>query len=341
MLRIGLIGLGFMGRTHLDNYLRLEKEGLPIRLAAVCDIDPAKLEGRSTGGNIETASGEAVDFGRFAKYASVEELLREEELDAVDIALPTYLHKEITIQCLQAGLHVLCEKPMGLNEAECEAMIAAAEASGKQLMIGQCLRFWPAYVYLKELVEKQAYGAVTSASFFRGSATPTWGPWLMEREKSGGALLDMHVHDTDVVNWLFGMPDAVSCQARNVIPGSGYDIVSTNYRYPDGKVVNAQVDWTLQGDFGFEMNYRVNFENGNVHFRGDGVQVNPSGEAGFSPELSADQGYYFELKYFVETLIAGEALTAATPRSTQETIRIVDAEIASADSAGDWVAVKR
>lgn len=339
MLKIGLIGLGFMGRTHMENYLRLEKEGLRIQLAAVCDIDPEKLEGRASGGNIETTSEDAVDFGRFKKYASVEEMLEQEELDAVDIALPTYLHKEVTVRCLQAGLHVLCEKPMAMNAEECEEMIGAAEANSKQLLIGQCLRFWPAYVYLKELVEKKTYGEVTSASFFRGGGTPTWGPWLLEGKKSGGALLDMHVHDTDVINWLFGKPEAVSCQASNLIPGSGYDVVSTNFRYADGKVVNAQVDWTLQGDFGFEMTYRVNFEQGNVLFRGGDVKVNPNGGAGFAPELSPEQGYYLEIKYFVETLLANQPLAAATPRSTQETIRIIEAEIASAGLAGDWVAV--
>ncbi|SFI98460.1 Predicted dehydrogenase [Paenibacillus sp. UNC496MF] len=341
MLNIGLIGLGFMGRTHLDNYLRLEKEGVPIRVTAICDIDPDKLEGRATGGNIDTSSGEAADFGRFRKYGSVEEMLREERLDAVDIALPTYLHKDTAVRCLEAGLHVLCEKPMAPSAADCEAMIQAAEASGKQLMIGQCLRFWPAYEYLKDIVDRKPFGRVTSASFFRGSGTPTWGPWLLERDKSGGALLDMHVHDTDVVNWLFGVPDAVSCQALNVIPGSGYDIVSTNYRYGDGKVVNAQVDWTLQGDFGFEMSYRVNFEGGNLLFRGGAVRVNPNAGAGYDAELPEDQGYYFELKYFAETLIAGRALAAATPRSTQETIRIIEAEIASASASGEWAAVRR
>jgi predicted dehydrogenase len=341
MLKIGVVGLGFMGRTHLDNYLRLEKEGLAIRVTAICDADPAKLKGQAMAGNIETSSEAAVDWGRFSAYTSIEDMLMKEELDAVDISLPTYLHRDIVVRCLQAGVHVLCEKPMALNDAECEDMIAAAEASGKQLLIGQCLRFWPAYSYLKQLVENKTYGAATSGYFYRGSGTPTWGAWLLDGAKSGGALMDMHVHDTDVVNWLFGLPEAVSCQARNVIPGSGYDIVSTNYRYPDGKVVNAQADWTLQGDFGFEMGYRVNFEHGNVHFRGSDVLVNPNGGAGFSPELSADQGYYFEIKYFVEQLIAKQPFAEASERSTQDTIRIIEAELASANAAGDWVAVKR
>lgn len=341
MLRIGLIGLGFMGTTHLENYIRLENEGVPIKVVALCDVDPAKLEGQAAAGNIDTAASPGIDFNRFAKYTSITDMLEKERLDCVDITLPTYLHKTASIQCLQHGVHVLCEKPMALDAGECDEMIRAAEAGGKQLMIGQCLRFWPAYVYLKELVDNRAYGNVTGAYFYRGGGTPTWGPWLLQREKSGGAMLDMHVHDTDVIHWLFGKPESVSSVARVVIPGSGYDVVSTHYKYLDGKIINAQADWTLQGDYGFEMSFRVNFENGNVQFGKDGLRVNPNDKSGFSPELSQDMGYYHQLKYFVEALLNERPTDVATPASTKGSIEIVEAEIASADQGGAWVEVKR
>jgi predicted dehydrogenase len=151
MLRIGLIGIGFMGRTHLENYMRLEQEGIPIRVIALCDINPDKLEGHSAVGNIDTGTS-TIDFSRFAKYSSVQDMLEKEQLDMVDIALPTYLHKDISVQCLNQGLNVLCEKPMALTADDCEVMIQSAEKNGKQLMIGQCLRFWPAYEYLKAVV---------------------------------------------------------------------------------------------------------------------------------------------------------------------------------------------
>lgn len=339
MLRIGLVGLGFMGRTHLENYVRLEAEGLAIKVVALCDIDPEKLEGNAVAGNIDTGDS-AIDFSLYAKYTSVSEMIEKEQLDYVDLALPTYLHRDITIECLNKGLHVLCEKPMASNSQECEEMIAAAEANGKQLMIGQCLRFWPAYVYLKEAVENGTYGKVTSGYFYRGGATPTWGPWLIDKEKSGGALLDMHVHDIDMVNWLFGKPESVSCLARNVVPGSGYDVVSTNYLYGDGKVINAQADWTMEGDYGFEMLFRVNFEKANLIFNASGLKVNLNDGPGFSPEISPEMGYYLELKYFVETLLAGQSVTTATPASTMGTIDIAVAEMASADNKGAWVQVK-
>jgi len=336
MLKIGLIGLGFMGNTHLENYLRLEKEGVPVKLVALCDMDPEKLKGSSQAGNIETVSG-SVDFSQFNRYTSVDEMLASEQLDAVDITLPTFLHEQVAVQCLNSGLHVLCEKPMALNAASCDNMIQAAERNGKQLLIGQCLRFWPAYVYLKETVESGKFGQATGGYFFRGGGTPTYGPWLLQKEKSGGALMDMHVHDADMVNWLFGLPQAVSCLARNVLPGSGYDIVSTNYAYPDGKVVNAQVDWTLGGDFGFDMGFRVNFEKGNLVFKDGKLKVNPGDGAGFEPELSGDMGYYFEQKYFAESLAGGRPIVEAAGSSVKSTIVLVKAEVASADQGGAWV----
>ncbi|MBN2984606.1 MULTISPECIES: Gfo/Idh/MocA family protein [Cohnella] len=339
MLNIGLIGLGFMGRTHLENYLRLEREGAPIRVVALCDVDEAKLNGGGSGGNIDTASEHEIDYGRFRKYTSVQEMLDREELALVDITLPTFLHRDVTVQCLNGGVHVLCEKPMAMNAAECDEMIAAAEANGKRLMIGQCLRFWPAYVYLQDLVTSEKFGRVTSAYFYRGGGTPSWGPWVLRNEQGGGALLDMHVHDTDMVNWLFGKPEAVSCYGRNVIPGSGYDIVSTHYRYGDDKIVSSHVDWTLNGDFGFEMGYKVNFERGNAQFDGSRVKVNPNDGAGYYAELPADQGYYYQLKAFAEAIARDLPLDTATPESTRASIEIVTAERASADRRGEWVPV--
>ncbi|MDP5274832.1 Gfo/Idh/MocA family protein [Chengkuizengella axinellae] len=339
MLKIGLIGLGFMGRTHLEIYERLQKEGLPIQLVAICDSNEESLNGISSGGNIEAGISE-INLDRYHKYTSVEHMLAQENLDAVDITLPTFLHKDITVSCLNHGLHVLCEKPMALNEMECKEMISAAEAAQKQLMIGQCLRFWPAYVYLKEMVESKTYGEAISAYFFRGGGTPNWSAWLTQNEKSRGAMVDMHVHDTDMIHWLFGKPEQVSSQARHVIAGSGYDVVSTHYQYTDGKVINAQADWTLQGDYGFDMNYRVNFERGNIIFQNGIVKVNPNEEKGFVPELSEKIGYYFQLKYFVDALIDNKQIAQVTPESAMGSMQIIEAEIQSANQQGKWVEVK-
>jgi predicted dehydrogenase len=342
VLKVGLIGLGFMGRGHLDVYLRLEKEGFPVKLVAICDIDSEKFQNKFLPGNLNVGN-QKYDFSRYRLYSNYDEMLEKEQLDYVDIALPTYLHADATIKALNKGMHVLCEKPMALNPQECQAMIDAAEENDRKLMIGHCLRFWPAYEYLKEVVEEEKFGKVLGGYFFRGGTTPKWSyeNWLLRKEKSGGALLDQHIHDIDTINWLFGMPEAVSTVGRNVIEGSGYDIVSTHYFYKDGKVITAEDDWVLNGDFGFDMRFRVNFEKGNIVYEKGVLKVNPNDGESFTPELSTDNGYYREIKYFASAVLNDTPIEVATPVSSMETIIIAMAEMESADNCGKHVTLSK
>ncbi|WP_019910633.1 Gfo/Idh/MocA family protein [Paenibacillus sp. HW567] len=331
MLKVGLIGFGFMGRMHFDNYVRLAAEGAPVELVAISDLLIEELKNKSASGNIST-SQEVYDLSSYHLYENISDMLEHEELDIVDITLPTYLHADLACFLLEKGIHVLCEKPVAGNSADGWRMAETAEKSGKTLMIGQCLRFWPAYEYLKACVEDGRYGAVTSGYFFRGSAAPKG--WFLDGSLSGGCILDMHIHDADMVHWLFGKPDKVSTLARNVIPGSGYDTVSTHYVYPDGKVLNAQADWTLEGDYGFSMTYRVNFERGNLVFENDQLKVHPNAAPGFIAELSDDMGYYRQIKYFVEAIHQQQPVSVCLPESAVGTLEIIEAEIRSADAGG-------
>lgn len=338
MLRIGLIGLGFMGRGHFNNYVRLEKEGAPVKLVAVCDIDPAKLTGTDIiTGNIGV--GNSIDLSGRATYTDYLEMFAREQLDIVDIALPTYLHAEAAIAAMKTGCHVLCEKPMARTARQCEDMIDCARATGRKLMVAQCLRFWPAYEYLKETIDSGRFGAVVSAYFFRGGSTPQWSArgWLLNQELSGGCLLDQHVHDVDMINWLFGAPDAVTANGRNVVPGSGYDAVSTRYRYSDNKIVTAEDDWTINGGYGFDMQYRLNFERGSLHFGQGKVMAYPVDGAGFEPSLPADDGYYREICYFIDCVKNDKPIEVCAPESTRDTITIALAEQESADRGGEFV----
>lgn len=337
MLKVGLIGLGFMGRGHLDIYKKLEKESFPVRLVAVCDIDQKKLDGKFTEGNLDIADGKD-KLERYNKYTDWKEMITREELDFVDIALPTYLHARVTIDSLNEGRNVLCEKPMALTGEECQSMIDSACKNNKKLMIAQCLRFWPEYEILYDYVKNRKLGEVNGAYFYRGGTTPRWSyeNWLLDKEKSGGVLLDQHVHDVDMINWLFGKPEKVSTIGKNVITGSGYDIVSTNYFYLD-KVVNAQDDWTLNGDYGFKMSFRVNFEKGNLIYNGEELEVNPNDDKGFVAETPDESGYYREIKYFVNSIINDTPLKTATTASTMDSILIARAEMESADNLGEFV----
>lgn len=335
MVKAGLIGIGGMGRGHLANLVRFTNEGEIIKLVAACDIDPARFENGERKFNIDIG-GDAIDFSKFACYTDYEEMIEKEELDMVIIALPTYMHKDATLKCLDKGINVLCEKPMGLNPEECEIMMAKAKEVGKRLMIGQVLRFWGEYEVLKEYVDNKTYGEVTGAYFFRGGSLPVWcyEGWLFKRECGGGATHDQHVHDVDMVNYLFGLPKAVSTVGKIILPGSGHDSVSTNYIYDDNKVVNAQDDWTMQDDV-FHMNFRVNFEKGTMQLRDDGLYVAGEGEVPHKVEVDTENGYYKEAKYFA-TLIENPDMvnTVNPPEASMDTIRLVCAEEYSADNHG-------
>ncbi len=208
-MKVGLIGLGAIGRVHFD-YWRKSPVG---RLVAVSDRDRKKLDGKWTGleFNIGPQAQEDVDLSVFARYPRPEDLVADPEIEVVDICMPTPLHAPLTIAALRAGKHVFCEKPMSLTAADCAAMEEAAKSSGRHLMIGHCLRFWPQYVKAGEIVQSGEYGRPIYAEFHRASPAPIWSDsdWYMKSEQSGG-VFDMHIHDIDVALWWFGRPQSIS-----------------------------------------------------------------------------------------------------------------------------------
>ena len=340
VLRAGLTGLGFMGAAHLHNYGELSKNGVPVKLVAVCDTDENKLNvTEAAKGNINIGSAK-LDLSQYNLYTDIKRMIEKENLDIVDLCLPTYLHGPMAIEAMESGVNVFSEKPMAISSAMCQQMIDTSERTGKRLMIGHTLRYWDSYEYLKSCVEDKRYGACVSAYFFRGGGTPvwSWNNWLLQKEKSGGCLLDQHVHDVDLINWLFGLPEAVTSIGKVVNIGNGYDVVSTNYIYGD-KVINAQDDWTINGDFGFDYTYRVNFETGAVVLKDGATTVYPADAPKFAAELHGESGYYKELRLFVENL-TGKSHSLdfiGLLESHRGSIRLAEAEMESCDKNGDKV----
>lgn len=336
ILRAAQLGIGGNGRGHLSNYNKFTAEGDIIKLVAVCDIDPEKFGKANIEFNLEEVKGD-VDFEGLHLYTDYHEMIEKENLDLITISLPTYLHHDATVDCLNAGINVLCEKPMGLNKEECLDMIECAKKNNKLLMIGQCLRFWDEYVMLKKFIDEKTYGDVVSAYLYRGGATPKWSyqNWYMHKELGGGAIYDQHIHDVDAVSFLFGMPDAVSTLAKNVIKGSSYDMVSTNYFYKDSKVVNTQNDWTFSG-LSFFMGFKVNFTEGTVIMDpSTGFTAAHKGEKMAKVEIEKKtNAYYNETRYFAECILGLHENTVNPPEDSMRTIELVHAEINSARHGG-------
>jgi predicted dehydrogenase len=332
MIRTGIVGLGFMGKMHFRCYQALED----VQVVAICDIDKTKFEDTAgTAGNIEGAEA-PLDFTGIGLYDDFDKMLAEANLDALSVTLPTYMHKEYTAKALAAGLNVLCEKPMALSVEDGREMQAAAERSGKLLQIGHCIRFWPEYAKTKELIDSGRYGKVRAATFQRLSLTPTWAweGWLMDAAKSGSAAVDLHIHDSDFVQYVFGMPKAVFSRTASG-PSNDADHIVTQYVYDEDCVVTAEGGWAMSPTFGFEMSFNIVLEKATITYdctRTPAFKVCPADGDVFTPEIASGDGYSNEITHFIKAVRGEEVPQIITPEQSVDSVRLVLAEKQSARS---------
>lgn len=334
MLKVALIGFGGIAQAHKNGYATMEKLG-KARLVAVCDIRKDAFE-RTVAINLKTenkSTGMA-----FQCYTDLEEMLRNEQIDLIDICVPSYLHREISVKMLERGYNVLCEKPMALNSEDCTAMLEAEKKSGKHFMIAQVLRFFPEYEYLKSCITDGRFGKPLAAFFDRLSAPATWGweNWFMDYNKAGGCITDLHVHDIDIARYLFGEPKSVSCRA--VDTNSKFDIVQTTLGYDD-VIVTAHGAWASHKTR-FSAGYRVDFEQATVVLENGKVTVYPNDDRDvFTPELTGWDGYTDEIDFFCD-VVSGKIENTRNPaHSAAKTIRLIEAMKESADSQGRFVEI--
>jgi len=324
-LRVGIAGFGFMGRMHYRCWKTLDG----VRVTAVCDADPDALADAGTSrGNIAGAEGD-VDLAGVQVYGDFEQMIAEEPLDAVSITVPTYLHAPSTIAALDAGLHVLCEKPMALSLADGTRMIKAAERSGKVLQIGHCIRFWPEYAKAKEIIDSGEHGRVIAATFERLAATAARGPqsWFSDEKLSGGVALDLHIHDTDFVQYLFGVPRAV-CSGGVPGPGGGLAHIATRYCYDD-KLVTAEGGWAMMPGFGFEMRFHVAMERATITYdflRKPALRLIPAEGDPIEPPCEEGDGYARQIAHFARRVRGQEVPPVTTLQESWDSLRIVEAE---------------
>ncbi|MEI7900317.1 MAG: Gfo/Idh/MocA family oxidoreductase [bacterium] len=329
--RVAVVGFGFMGRMHYGHWNKVKG----AKVVALCDKDPAQFKSPVQGGNLAGADA-STDFGDAVIYDDFDRMLAEAKPDVISLTLPTPLHVPLTVKALQAGVSVLCEKPMALDASACAAMIKASQTApnGAKLMIAQCLRFWPGYVFLKKLVDSRKYGKVVAASFRRFSALPGWGKgksWFADERKSGGVALDLHIHDTDIVNWLFGVPRAVTSTAAYAKDGSMRHI-ATLYDV-GGAAVTAEGSWAMTPTLGFEASYMVTFEKAVVVLDGKREKplcVYPVQGDPLVPKLAEGDGYEYEIQWFMDRLCGKKVPCVTTPEQSRDSVRIVDAEKKSA-----------
>ena len=329
MIRVGIIGLGMMGRCHLAGW----EKAPDAEVVAVADSDPKRAAGDLSGGwgNID-AGTENLDMDRVTGTTDPGELIAMENVDVVDVCVPTPFHADLAIAALEAGKHVVCEKPLARTFRDAERIAAAAAASPGMFMPAMCIRFWPQYKWLKDAVDSGAYGRVLGATLRRVASMPPG--WFADAEMSGAAALDLHLHDTDFVQYLLGMPKAVSSCGYSKTT-SGVDHIVTRYIYDDIPVVVAEGAWCMDGAFGFNMSYTVNFETATADFdfaRGDEALTLASGGEKQTITCEGSDGYEGELAYFADCITTGTPPAIVTAAQGAESIRIVEAEVASVET---------
>jgi len=323
MLKVGIIGLGMMGRTHYEAYQKIGG----VEVAAIADTNSARAEGdlTGTGGNVLQGGLQRLPMDKIKGAQDYRQLLAMKDLDIIDICTRTPQHAEMAVAALEAGKHVLCEKPLGRTVADAQRISDAAAKAKGFFMPAMCIRFWPEWAWAKEAVKSGRYGKVLSAHFRRVASFP--GGWYKDGDASGGAILDLHIHDADFVYYLFGMPKGVYSRGYNK-PTNQIDHVVTQYLYDDVPAVVAEGSWALADGYGFTMRYTINFERATADYdlgRADTLLLSHEGKS--QPvRVEGGTGYEAELRYFVDCVRQGEKPSVVSAADALPGLKIVAAE---------------
>jgi predicted dehydrogenase len=335
-ISVGVIGLGFMGRTHVAAFNRAAN----CQVVAVADRNRARLTGDGEGdGNFDTGASERLfDPGEVSTCEDALELIDHPDVELVSVTTPTPTHRELALAVIRSGRHLLVEKPVDLDPAVILEISEAAREAGVLAMPAHCMRFWPAWAWMKARLDEQAYGRVLRANFIRTGAAPGWNPsFYLDDEKSGGAVVDLHIHDTDFILHCFGTPQSVrSTGSRRHL--------KTAYDYQGGPEVVAEGGWLEPPDAPFTMRAVIECTEATVEFdlaKDPEVTVRfPDGRLEPHPEASVGgSGYDGEVQAIIEAIRRGDSSPPVTLEDAAETGRVIHAEIRSLDSAGESIAL--
>lgn len=328
MLKVGLIGCGGIGAVHAECWLALSDT---VQLVAIADVSTERVE------KYAEKSGAKI-------YTDAFEMLEEEELDVVDICVPTFLHAEYAIKAMEHVKNVIVEKPVCLKEAEAQKMLDAQEKTGALVQVAHVVRFTDAYAFLKKLVSSEEYGKVVAGRFSRVSPRPKWMMGHDDIDRTGTMSLDMHIHDVDYIRYLMGEPDNISSWGVRDKDGIIQHIWGS---YCFGEVVMvAEGSWDYPGELPFSQTFRVRLERAAVVLDESGVlTVYPEDGGKLIPELGqknemdmginvSDLGPYLnEIKYFVETIQAGNKVGIASLSEAVASFRLAFRELELAGGA--------
>ncbi len=262
------------------------------------------------------------------------QLLLDPEIDAVDICLPTYLHKEVVLSALESGKHVLCEKPMALNSSDCDEMLEAASRSNRIFMVGQVLRFMFPYRYASSFVSTTCHGIVKACTMSRATGYPQWSNWLSRGEQSGGAILDLLSHDIDQALKLFGHPTSVSAVAQGEI-----DTMRGKLHYANGLEVLIEGGW-FAPEVPFSAGFEIAGSEETLSLQKEKLTLHlPFGEQ--SVEIPEHDAYLDELTYFIECCRNNVAPELCSPLESAQAVRFANLLRTSREQNGKEISCEK
>lgn len=313
MLKIALVGVGGISGAHIPAWREMED----VELVALCDIRPEQME----------------KYPAIRHYTDFDEMLAQESIDILDICLPTYLHADFAVKALEKGIHVLCEKPLSLQAEDVARVYGAAQRNGVKVMAAQVIRFWPEYVYLKEVCDSGRYGRLLSGSMSRLGAIPgkTWDNWMHDEKRSGLVPYDLHIHDLDFLVYTFGAPlKSTSYRAKR----PDQDYLSAVYEY-DGFFITADASW-FASPYPFRMSFRFQFEQAVLAYEEEKLTVYEregktftltaqpiacGNEAEYA--LPNSNAYAEEIRYFTDCVKYDRPMERVTPESLETVIHLL------------------
>ncbi|MDZ4850690.1 MAG: Gfo/Idh/MocA family oxidoreductase [Pirellulaceae bacterium] len=273
MVRVGLVGVGFMGWIHYLAYQRSSS----AQLVAFASRDSAKRQGdwKSIRGNFGP-TGEQIDVSKMRAYETLDQMLEDPSIDVIDICLPPHMHADTAIAALERGKHVLCEKPLALKSTECDRILAAAEKSQRMVMVAHVLPYIGPFAYAARLAKTGEYGKVLGGYFKRTISNPDWIPDFFDATRVGGPLIDLNVHDAHFVRMVFGVPKQVTAVGRVVkesVTSTGNvtspvtKFAHVIYEFSDPEITVASTGGvTDTPGRGFTHGFELNFERATLQF---------------------------------------------------------------------------
>jgi predicted dehydrogenase len=317
MVTLAILGAGFMGATHAGGFGVASGRA---RVKTVCSRSAKRAQkvAESVGAGFTT---------------DLDAVLTDTEIDAVDICLPTPVHREVAERAFAAKKHVLLEKPIALTVEDGEAILAAAEQSGRTLMVGLVLRFFAEYAEIERRVASGEIGAVREVSAYRLSFPADWADWIGDPVQTGGTPVDLMVHDFDQLNLLLGEPRSVF--ARTAQAGEGHVVAVVEHERGTGL---AEGSMLMPPSYPFSAGIRILGEKGVLEHGFRAAPAEDGGNIGSDvqsflrlhpndgqPETIAVEGadpWGAEISYFVDCLEAGRPVERGTGEQALAALRV-------------------